>query len=320
MSALYAWPPELKWRDPGVALTFVVPAERCNLNCGFCAIRQRREMDDSALTPADYARFVSDIARAEPTAIVSVQGYEPLLPESWPYTSAILTAARAHSVPASLVTNGILLAERAEALAALGPAGVTVSIDSADPAQHDRLRGRAGALAETIAGIRALAAIGDFASRITVSSVLLPRRRHLLEGMPDLLASLGVRHWAISPLLRIVRDGVGGPVAPSKMVIDDVLALRMQAAAAGVDVVLDDELGALERREEQYDDLLIRRFERPGSLVRLTPSGACSVGAEILSQVCEATPVWRPSHQSPTHFLAQVLGAGARRAALRPAA
>ncbi len=308
MSAIYAWPAQLKWRDPGVALTFVVPAERCNLDCSFCAIRQRKEMSDAVLSPADYAYFVEDVVKAEPTAIVSIQGYEPLLPESWPYTQAILETAQRLGIPGSLVTNGTLLAERAPALAALDPAGVTVSIDSDIAAEHDRLRGRVGALADTLAGIRALAAIGDFDRRITVSSVLLPRRRHLLENMPALLASLGVRHWAISPLLRIGRGAAGGPVASTDAVIDDVLVLNRLAGEAGVEVVLDDELGALERREEGYGDFLVRRFDRPDGLVRLVPSGACSVGSEILSQVDAAAPVWRPHQDSPAHFLGSILG------------
>lgn len=320
MSSIFAWPSELRWRDPGVAMTFVVPAAQCNLSCSFCAIRQRREMTESALSPEDYARFVEDVARAEPTSIVSVQGYEPLLPESWAYTSAILRAAQKLTIPRSLVTNGILLAERAGALAALDPTGITISIDSGVAAEHDRVRGRSGALAATVAGINKLAGIGDYGRRITVSSVLLPRRRHLLDSIPDLLASLGIRHWAISPLLRIRRDGLGGPVATTRAIQDDVLALHERAASAGIEVVLDDELGALERREENYGAFLVRRFERPDGLIRLVPSGACSLGRDILSAVDSRTPTWRPAEASPVQFLRPLLAARAHGTALQAAA
>ena len=305
MTAIFAWPAELKWRDPGVAMTFVVPAIQCNLSCSFCAIRQRREMTASALTPEDYAFFVEEIAASERTAMVSIQGYEPLLPEAWPFTHAILAKAKALGLPRSLVTNGVLLAERAEELAALDPTGVSVSLDSAYAADHDRLRGRSGAFEDTMKGIRTLAAIRNFNERITVSSVLLPRRRRLLDGLPDVLASVGVTHWAISPLLRIRQGSLGGAVAASRSVIDDVLFLSRRAAAAGVTVVLDDELGCLEGGQEAYDDFLIRRFDRPDGLVRLTPSGACSIGREILSEVDETTPVWT-RNMSPTAFLGTV--------------
>jgi len=318
MSAIFAWPAQLKWSDPGVALTLIVPAIACNLSCSFCAIRQRKEIAEVALRPEDYATFIKDVAACEPTAMVSIQGFEPLLPEAWPYTSAVLAAAREAGVTSSLVTNGLLLEERAADLVALEPAGITVSIDSAVGQQHDRLRGRKGALEKTVAGIRALSKFPGYCERITVSSVLLPRRRRFLEGMPKLLATLGVTQWAVSPLLRI-RNGVGGPVAPSDMILDDVLALHELAAAEGVELILDDELGCLEARSEHYQQFLIRRFERPDGLARLTPSGACSIGSEILAEVDDQTPVWRPGKEGPAAFLLRVRD-GRRQRQLRAAA
>jgi MoaA/NifB/PqqE/SkfB family radical SAM enzyme len=146
MSAIFAWPAELSWRDRGVALTLVVPATDCNLACGFCAIRQRGEAAGASLRPEDFVAFVDGVARTRPAAMVSLQGYEPLLAEAWPYTVAILEKARSLGLPRSLVTNGILLEDRARDLAELDPTGVTVSIDSASAEHHDRLRGREGAL------------------------------------------------------------------------------------------------------------------------------------------------------------------------------
>ncbi len=200
MAALYAWPSELKDESFGLALTFVVPASSCNLRCSFCAITQRQEAVESRLTIADYVYFLRDIAHREPLSISSVQGYEPLLEEAWPYTSAILKTAREIGIVSSVVTNGTLLTERANALADLDPTGVAVSIDSAVAAQHDRARGVAGAFARTIEGVRTLAKIDGFDHRITVNSVLFPHRRDRLEGMPRLLERLGISHWSISPL------------------------------------------------------------------------------------------------------------------------
>ncbi len=302
MPSIFAWPADLKMRDPGVALTVIVPAHACNLSCSFCAIRQRKEISGTRLRPEDYVYFLDDIVQSQPTAMISIQGYEPLLPEAWPYTVAILERARALDVSRSLVTNGITLVEYASELAALSPTGITVSIDSADHAAHDKLRGKAGALAATLAGLRALVAQDNMARRISISSVLMPRKRHLLDGMPALMAELGISHWCISPLLRIGHGQLGGAVALSESVIDDVLHLHHLAKAAGVEVVLDDELSCLETRHEAYDQFLIRRFDRPDGLVRLAPSGALSVGRAILRDVDASTPVWDP-RQSPRQFL-----------------
>ncbi|MCU0885051.1 MAG: radical SAM protein [Beijerinckiaceae bacterium] len=302
MATIFAWPADLKMRDPGLALTVIVPAHACNLSCSFCAIRQRKEIDATRLRPEDYVYFLDDIVASQPTAMISIQGYEPLLPEAWSYTAAILGRARELGVSRSLVTNGITLAERAAELAALSPTGITVSIDSADHAAHDKLRGKVGALAATLEGLRALVAHEDMARRISISSVLMPRKRHLLDGIPALMAELGVTHWCVSPLLRIGHGQLGGAVAPSRVVIDDVLHLHELAKSVGVEVVLDDELSCLEARSEDYDQFLIRRFDRPDGLVRLTPSGALSVGRAILRDVDVSTPVWDPS-LSPRRFL-----------------
>src|ERR1700733_13244364 len=102
MGVLFAWPSELKTEAFGLALTFIVPASVCNLRCGFCAIRHRHEAVNSTLSVNDYCYFLSEIARKEPLAISAIQGYEPLLPESWQYTSRLLNTARECGVPRSI--------------------------------------------------------------------------------------------------------------------------------------------------------------------------------------------------------------------------
>ena len=320
MSAIFAWPAELKWRDPGVAITLVVPATRCNLRCGFCAIGQREEVSQTALSPEDYARFVEDIVSTESTAMVSIQGFEPLLDESWAYTKTILNTAKRLGVPRSLVTNGICLEGRAKDLKECDPSGLTISVDSAHPVTHDRLRGKVGALEQTLRGIKAISKEFGSAERLTVSSVLLPRRERYLHDMPALLAELGIRHWAISPLLKIGKGRVGGPAAPSGEIIEAVLDLHDRARAHGIDLVLDDELDRLRLRSEDYGSFLVRRFERPDGLVRLAPSGAFSIGAEILSSVDETSPIWKPLQMSPSRFLKSVRAARHVPEALRRAA
>ncbi len=96
----------------GQFLTFIVPsANGCNLKCSFCLIRQRREIAEIYLSPDDLARFIREAAVCAPLFALAVQGYEPLLPESLPFTQAILGTGRFLGIPASLVTNGTKLAD-----------------------------------------------------------------------------------------------------------------------------------------------------------------------------------------------------------------
>src|SRR5258707_173950 len=92
----------------GQFLTFVVPApDGCNLKCPFCLVRQRREITETCLQPEEFARFVREATERAPIFAVAVQGYEPLLPESLPYTQAILATGRFLGLPTAFVTNGV---------------------------------------------------------------------------------------------------------------------------------------------------------------------------------------------------------------------
>src|SRR6266852_3635963 len=114
--------------DPvGQFLTFVVPAlEGCNLKCPFCLVGQRREIAKANLRSEDFVRFIREAFDRAPIFALAIQGYEPLLPESLPYTQAILATGRFLGIPASLVTNGTKLAEAVDLLTTLAPAKVAV--------------------------------------------------------------------------------------------------------------------------------------------------------------------------------------------------
>jgi sulfatase maturation enzyme AslB (radical SAM superfamily) len=84
----------------GMFLTFVASTrEGCNLKCPFCMIKQRREIGEDILQPEDFFRFIREAHAREPLYAVAMQGYEPLLPGSRPYTQAVLAAGLFLGVP-----------------------------------------------------------------------------------------------------------------------------------------------------------------------------------------------------------------------------
>src|SRR5215467_11607957 len=86
----------------GQFLTFVVPASSgCNLKCSFCLVRQRREITDTLLREDDMSRFIREAAERAPIFALAIQGYEPLLPESLPYTQAVLATGQFLGLPTS---------------------------------------------------------------------------------------------------------------------------------------------------------------------------------------------------------------------------
>ncbi len=296
--------------DPvGQFLTFVVPAlEGCNLKCPFCLVAQRRETAKTNLRPEDFARFIREAFDRAPIFALAIQGYEPLLPESLTYTQTILSTGRFLGLPASLVTNGTKLVDAINLLETLAPSKIAVSVDAASPDIHDRIRGVAGAWAAAVAGVkRAIEALAP-RTRVVVSSVLLPFRRHYLDAMPARLREIGIDRWIINPLLRVGDAHAGGPAADRASLFRDLLILQEAADRAGVRLTVDDEFDHLGHDAASVSQPSLRRLHvrtlPPNvEIFRLAPSGQCSTGDGILRQVTPETPRWQPGAMHAGDFL-----------------
>lgn len=287
----------------GLALTYIVPAARCGLHCSFCIIKQRDEAGPVLLQPEHYASFIRDVSDYVPVRVSGLQGYEPLVEDAWPYTRAILNASNRSFVPTSMVTNGLFLAERIDELMSLDLKDLTVSLDSADSDVHDRQRGVAGSFKRTVAGLRAAVSKPSLSERVVVAAVLLPKRRRQLDTMPRFLADLGVRYFGVTPLIRIGREQSGRMIQDNEALMRDLDHLQIRCDDVGIQFVVDDELKQFRHLTNGANRFMIHSLERPGRLIRLTPSGACSVGLEVLRPVTAATPVWDPHTERPRDFL-----------------
>jgi MoaA/NifB/PqqE/SkfB family radical SAM enzyme len=306
--------PDFGENSAGQFLTFVVPAENgCDLRCSFCLVQQRREiagmrLGPQDLKPEDFARFIREAAQRAPVVALAIQGFEPLLPASLPYTQAILETGRILNLPAALVTNGVGLVEAIDRLKILSPAKIAISLDAASADVHDRVRGVVGAWDTTVAGIRRALKVLAPQTRLLVTSVLMPSRRHYLDDMPVYLREIGIDRWIVSPLLRVGRDGVGGPVGNRTKLFHDLLILQQAADRVGVRLTIDDEFGHLGHDAECASQpvlrgLHVRKLPREVELFRLAPSGQCSAGDAILQQMPPDTPRWRPGDMHAGDFL-----------------
>jgi MoaA/NifB/PqqE/SkfB family radical SAM enzyme len=304
--------PEQEPDAAGQFLTFVVPAPKgCNLRCPFCLVRQRREITETCLRPEDFALFVREAAERAPIFAVGVQGYEPLLPESLPYTQAILASGRFLGLPTTFVTNGVKLGDAVNLLKTLSPNKIAISLDAASAEIHDRIRGVAGAWAAAVRGIERAFAVLAPRTRLVVSSVLLPSRRHYLDAMPALLREIGIDRWIINPLLRVGDGHAGGPVGDPASLFRDLLILQDAADRAGVRLTVDDEFGHLGHdaagvSQPSLRRLHVRTLPPNVQIFRLAPSGQCSTGDDILRQVTPETPRWQPPAMHAGDFLENI--------------
>jgi MoaA/NifB/PqqE/SkfB family radical SAM enzyme len=304
-------------------LTFVVPAPNgCDLDCSFCFIRARGEQRPGApfLSVDQYVDFARAVAKREALSVLAIQGYEALLPESWPYTDALLSFARDAGIEAALVTNGTHLEARADELASLGLSSLTVSLDSADAALHDEARGTAGAFVRTLAGLRKVASHDLLQSRTLVASVMQPRRHEALVGIPDLLAQLGLTTWIVQPTFK-VGSSEGRLVEDTEALVPSLVRLNALAQSKGVRMVVEDELGVLMRAgfplgsTAHVETFEVRKINALERVVRLSPNGDVAVGTSALLKVSHRLrPVWLPGSESAARFVDRALRATGHRA------
>ncbi len=292
-----------------IVVTAVIPAQNgCNLHCAGCIISQRGEAGTNVLTSEDYLRFTEDTLAMPEVSSFSLQGFEPLLPDAWPLAKELLRIATMATTPDGVgkrvlcVTNGVYLDRHAEELVHITDS-LSVSVDSHDSAIHDLSRGVVGAWQDTIRGIRAVRAlfgeeVETFQEYLGVVSILYPGKVNRLLGMPELLASLGVKRWTVSPLISIAKDGFHGN---SQLIRDNILELADKANEYGVEVFLGDDLRQLESVEDLYKVLSVAAVAGDHVVVRLSPDASLSVGKEILGNSADSQKWDRV--ESPVQFL-----------------
>ncbi|MEX2528736.1 MAG: radical SAM protein [Gemmatimonadota bacterium] len=164
--------------------------KRCNLACAHCYISAGSwQAAKDELTTHECLRIADEILDVNPAPMFILSGGEPLLRDDLEEI-----AGHASSSGATVVvgTNGTrLTGRRIDSLMEAGVTGVAVSVDSLNPAYHDRFRHGSGALADTMAAVDRLERHGlDF---IIQTSVTRGNRAELPE-----LAAWAAERGAVS--------------------------------------------------------------------------------------------------------------------------
>jgi MoaA/NifB/PqqE/SkfB family radical SAM enzyme len=210
----------------GPVLGTLVVTYHCNYRCVFCALPQRairrRGEGLREFGPDEMLEVVRGFADAG-TAGVGITGGEPFLRPDLP---DILREIRARGMVAHVNTNGHFLdAKRIEAVLEAGPDSVNVSLDGADAATHDRLRGTPGSHGRVLEGVRRLlrARGGARRPRVAVTSVFHEENLAGAESLAALCTELGVDGLGFIPA-HSFRDGAPvGSVAPARPAADRAL-------------------------------------------------------------------------------------------------
>jgi len=124
---------------------------RCQCRCAHCGMELYRN-DGAVELSLEEVETVLAQARRLGVVEITLFGGEPLLRED---LEEIVARARSLRMLPSLDTNGLLLSRgKIESLKTAGLVALKVSLDSPDPAEHDRLRGVEGCFEQAAAGLR----------------------------------------------------------------------------------------------------------------------------------------------------------------------
>lgn len=146
--------------------------KRCNLNCDHCYLdadfRGGFRVDE--LTTQECFNVIDQIAEVNPNAFLILTGGEPLLR---PDIYEITRYAADRKFMVVLGTNGTIInRENARKIKEAGAHGVGISIDSMDPAKHDKFRGVSKAWERSMEAFNILNEVGvDFLIQMSVSDM-----------------------------------------------------------------------------------------------------------------------------------------------------
>ncbi len=188
---------------------------RCNFRCGFCNYWRDPMGDLPEQTLEQYDIGSRKLAKLG-SMFISLAGGEPLLRDDIVAVSRLI--ARYHVT--FMTTNGWLLTpDWARDLFASGLWGVSVSLDYADPALHDKRRGRKGAFERAVRALDYFTSARQYPwQRVNVMTVLLHDNLDHIEPLLQLAEEHGA-YLMIQPYGHLKTgsrrfEHNNGPVAP----------------------------------------------------------------------------------------------------------
>jgi len=192
----------------------------CNLQCVHCYTDSGATKYSGEMTTDQCKEVLDDLAGFEIPAVL-FSGGEPL---TRPDFFELAEYARGLGLHVVISTNGTLIDEAAaEKFKGLKFAYVGISLDSANPAIHDKFRGVEGAFARTIAGLRRCVATGQKVGlRLTLT-------RQTCHDLPEIFAFLDAEGIDRACFYHLVPSGRG----------QDLAALSAAEARRAVDEIFD---------------------------------------------------------------------------------
>jgi len=185
-------------------LSEIAVTYRCNLACRFCyaACGCRKDEQHPDLPAAELKKILTVIKNEAEVPSVSFTGGEPLLR---PEVPELVAHAKSLGMWTNLITNGTLAVEETvRKLAAAGLDSAQVSVEAGDAAAHDAIAAHPGAFAATVRGIENIMKAGI---RVHTNTTVSALNKDKLEGILDLVKSLGLNKFSMNLLMPVGSAG-----------------------------------------------------------------------------------------------------------------
>ena len=193
----------------------------CNLKCIHCYSNSESKKYEGELDTGEALRFIDHLAEFK-APVILFSGGEPLLRED---LIELVTYAKGKGIRATISTNGTLLSrEKTAILKSLGVGYIGVSLDGIGE-NNDRFRGREGAFAAALTGIRNCIEIGQ---RTGLRFTINKHNYRELNAIFDLIEAENIPRVCF---YHLVYAGRG-----SKMVEEDI---TRQEARLAMDLIME---------------------------------------------------------------------------------
>ncbi len=187
--------------DQSPLIVFYEITKACDLVCLHCRARAQPRAHPDEMTTVDSIKLIDQLTRFPEPPLLVFTGGDPLKRAD---LFELIRHARAVGIEPAITPSPTPLVT-AEALAKLKEAGIgrmAVSIDGADAATHDKLRGVAGSFAMTHRIMDDARALGI---PIQVNTTLTPDTYDQLEAIADMLEPHGIALWSLFLIIPVGR-------------------------------------------------------------------------------------------------------------------
>lgn len=163
----------------------------CNFKCQICNF-WKEEYQHIPMITLDQVQILKEKIRNQAPLIISIGGGEPLL---HPHLEEIIAVLSEDHFPVMICNGWFITPEKARALFQAGMMEISISIDYADPAKHDRQRNKVGAFEQ---GIEALRILNENRTsphqRVHMISVVMADNLQEIEPLIQLAGGLGITY------------------------------------------------------------------------------------------------------------------------------